>query len=271
MNSETFTKFRNLIYSHSGIDLAPGKEALVSSRLAKRLRSLGLHNEMEYLDYLSADRTLNELTHLIDLISTNVTHFLREVEHFELLAEMLRLLWRSGPVPVRFWSAACSSGQEPYTLAIYACEIARAMKVDPSLVKILATDISTEILRQAEDGIYTARELEQVPSEWRKRYFQQLENESHFRVIDSVRSLITFRRINLSKIPFPMQGPFDAILCRNVMIYFDNVVRSGIVSESFRLLKQNGYLMIGHSENLSGIVHPFSSVQPTVYRKAGGQ
>ncbi len=111
MNSQTFNRFRELIHSHSGIDLAPGKEALVSSRLAKRIRDLGLSSEMEYLDYLAADHSLNELTRLIDLMSTNVTHFLREFEHFELIGEMLKDLWRNGPVPVKFWSAACSSGR----------------------------------------------------------------------------------------------------------------------------------------------------------------
>jgi chemotaxis protein methyltransferase CheR len=267
MNDSTFQKFRDLIHTHSGIDLAPGKEALVSSRLAKRIRDLGLSNEMEYFDYLAADQSMNELTRLIDLMSTNVTHFLREFEHFELLDEMLRELWRNGPVPVKFWSAACSSGQEPYTLAMIVHEAARAMMVDPGIVKILATDISTQILRQAEEGIYNTREIEHVPPDWLKRYFQK--SNTGFKISDSVRSLVTFRRINLSKAPFPMRGPFDAILCRNVMIYFDKEVRSKIVGEAYRLLKPDGYLLIGHSENLSGIDTPFRSARPTVYRKTG--
>lgn len=269
MNNKTFTKFRDLIHTHSGIDLAPGKEALVSSRLAKRIRDLGLNSEMEYFDYLAADQSLNELTRLIDLMSTNVTHFLREFEHFALIEEMLKELWKNGPVPVKFWSAACSSGQEPYTLAMVVSEAAKTAKVDPRIVKILATDISTQILRQAEEGIYSLRELEHVPQEWLKRYFQKAPSGSQYEIADSIRSLITFRRINLSKAPFPMQGPFDAILCRNVMIYFDNEVRSRIVGEAFRLLRPDGYLLVGHSENLSGIDVPFRSVRPTVYRKTG--
>ncbi len=269
MNGNTFSKFRDLIHAHSGIDLAPGKEALVSSRLAKRIRDLGLSSEMEYFDYLAADQSLNELTRLIDLMSTNVTHFLREFEHFELIGEMLRELWKNGPVPVKFWSAACSSGQEPYTLAMIVHEAAKAAKVDPRLVKILATDISTQILRQAEEGVYSTREVEHVPPEWLKRYFQKESSGSGYSVADSIRSLITFRRINLSKSPFPMQGPFDAILCRNVMIYFDKEVRSKIVGEAYRLLRPEGYLLVGHSENLSGIDTPFRSTRPTVYRKTG--
>ncbi len=269
MNSQTFNRFRELIHSHSGIDLAPGKEALVSSRLAKRIRDLGLNCEMEYLDYLAADHSLNELTRLIDLMSTNVTHFLREFEHFELIGEMLKELWRNGPVPVKFWSAACSSGQEPYTLAMIVHEAAKAARVDPRNVKILATDISTQILRQAEEGIYSVRELEQVPQEWLNRYFQKVSSGSQYSIAESLRSLITFRRINLSKTPFPMHGPFDAILCRNVMIYFDNEVRAKIVAEAHRLLRPDGYLLIGHSENLSGISTSFRSVRPTVYRKTG--
>ncbi len=269
MNASTFTKFRDLIHAHSGIDLAPGKEALVSSRLAKRIRDLGLSNEMEYFDYLSADQSLNELTRLIDLMSTNVTHFLREFEHFAMLSEMLHELWKNGPAPVKFWSAACSSGQEPYTLAMIVHEAARAMAIDPRIVKILATDISTQILRQAEEGFYNTRELEHVPPEWQKRYFQKSPSGTGYQISDSIRSLVTFRRINLSHSPFPMQGPFDAILCRNVMIYFDKEVRTKIVGEAYRLLRPDGYLLIGHSENLSGIDTPFRSVRATVYRKAG--
>ncbi len=270
MNSNTFAKFRDLIHAESGIDLAPGKEALVSSRLAKRIRDLGLNSEMEYFDYLAADQSLDELTRLIDLMSTNVTHFLREFEHFDLIGEMLKELWKNGPVPVKFWSAACSSGQEPYTLAMVVHETAKSAKVDPRLVKILATDISTKILRQAEDGIYSTRELEHVPPEWRKRYFQNAPTGSGLQISDSIRSSVTFRRINLSKAPFPMHGPFDAIFCRNVMIYFDHAVRSRIIGEAYRLLRPDGYLLIGHSENLSGIETPFRSVRPTVYRKSGG-
>ena len=266
MNSSTFEKFRVLIHAHSGISLSPGKEALVSSRLAKRLRELGLQDEMEYLDIVKADQSLQELTHLIDLMSTNVTHFLREFDHFELIGEMLRQLWKSGPRPVKFWSAACSSGQEPYTLAMVVHEAARAAKVDASIAKILATDISTQILQQAEAGQYHQRELQNVPAEWMKRYFQETSSE-RFQLTPAVRSLVTFRRINLSNAPFPMQGPFDAILCRNVMIYFEIDVRTKIVHEAFRLLKPEGYLLIGHSENLSGIETPFRSVRPTVYRK----
>lgn len=269
MNSVLFTKFRDLIHDHSGIDLAPGKEALVSSRLSKRIRELGLNCEMEYFDFLEADQSLEELTRLIDMMSTNVTHFLREFEHFELITEMLMKTWRTGSTPVKFWSAACSSGQEPYTLAMVVHEAARKSNVNPNLVKILATDISTEILHQAETGVYSSRELEQVPHEWLKRYFHQSSCGTKYQVTDSIRSLVTFRRINLSKTPFPMQGPFDAILCRNVMIYFDNDVRSRIVGEAHRLLRDEGYLLIGHSENLSGISTAFKSVRPTVYRKAG--
>ncbi len=270
MNSNTFTKFRDLIHAHSGIDLAPGKEALVSSRLSKRIRDLGLNSEMEYYDYLAADHSLSELTRLIDLMSTNVTHFLREFEHFEQIGEMLKELWKNGPVPVKFWSAACSSGQEPYTLAMVVHEAAKAAKVDPRNVKILATDISTQILRQAEQAIYSTRELEHVPQAWLKRYFQETPSGTDYQVNEAVRSLVTFRRINLSRVPFPMHGPFDAILCRNVMIYFDREVRSKIIDEAYRLLRPNGYLLIGHSENLSGIDTPFRSVRPTVYRKIGG-
>ena len=267
MQNETFQKFKKLIYEHSGIDLSSGKEALVSSRLAKRIRELELSSESEYYDYIDAEKSIDELTHLIDMMSTNVTSFLRESVHFELVRAMLLETWRHGPKAVKFWSAACSSGQEPYTLAMVAQEAARAKNVSPSQVRILATDISTQILRKAEAGVYPTKELESVPEEWIKKYFRKTNNAGEFQVVDSIRSMVTFRRINLSETPYPMQGPFDTILCRNVMIYFDNVVRSQIVSEAHRLLCSNGYFLIGHSENLSGLQNSFQIVQPTVYQK----
>jgi chemotaxis protein methyltransferase CheR len=269
MNPQTFEKFRGLIYSHSGINLTSGKEALVTSRLAKRIRDLGLEGEMEYFNYLAADESMQELTRLIDLMSTNVTHFFREQDHFEMIGQMLVELWKHGPRPVKFWSAACSSGQEPYSLAMVVAEAARAAKVDVRLVKILATDISTRILSQAEMGIYTAREIENVPSPYLARYFDPQPAADTFQIVDAIRQLVTFRRINLSQVPFPMQGPFDAILCRNVMIYFDNRVRGQIVNEAYRLLRPQGYFLIGHSENLSAITTSFRSIRPTVYQKEG--
>ena len=267
MQTETFQKFKNLIYRHSGIDLSSGKEALVSSRLAKRIRELGLRNENEYYDYIDAEHSIDELTRLIDMMSTNVTSFLRESIHFELVRELLMETWSRGPREVKFWSAACSSGQEPYTLAMVVHETAKSKNVDPAQVKILATDISTQILQKAEAGVYTAKELESVPAEWIKKYFRKSDAQGEYEVTDSIRSMVTFRRINLSETPYPMQGPFDTIFCRNVMIYFDNEVRSRIVSEANRLLRNGGYLLIGHSENLSGLPNRFQIMQPTVYRK----
>lgn len=267
MQAETFQKFKSLIYKHSGIDLSAGKEALVSSRLAKRIRELGLSNEMEYYDYIDAEKSIDELTRLIDMMSTNVTSFMRESVHFDLIAKMLHELWADGPKPVKFWSAACSSGQEPYTLAMIAHEVAITKNVNPSLVKVLATDISTQILRKAEAGIYSARDLEALPTDWTRKYFQKTQTAGEYQVSDSIRSMVTFRRINLSETPYPMQGPFDTVLCRNVMIYFDNKVRTQIVSEAQRLLKSGGYFLIGHSENLSGLSNRFQIAQPTVYRK----
>lgn len=267
MQIETFNKYKLLIYKHSGIDLNSGKEALVSSRLAKRIRELGLQNEMEYYDYIDAENSIDELTRLIDMMSTNVTSFLRESVHFDLVAKMLNETWSNGPRAIKFWSAACSSGQEPYTLAMVAQEVAKTKNVAPSQVKILATDISTQILRKAEEGIYSARDLEAIPQDWVRKYFTTTNKEGQFQVSDSIRSMVTFRRINLSDAPYPMQGPFDTVFCRNVMIYFDNHVRSQIVAEAHRLLRSGGFFLIGHSENLSGLENRFRILQPTVYQK----
>lgn len=205
------------------------------------------------------------------MMSTNVTSFLRESTHFELIDELLRNSWRRGPQPILLWSAACSSGQEPYTLAMVASEAAIACRVDPKLVKILATDISTEILQKAESGLYSERELQGVPKDWLKKYFRTTTQAGHFQTSDAIRAMVTFRRLNLSKTPYPMQGPFDAVFCRNVMIYFDNEVRTRIVSEASRLLRPGGLFLIGHSENLTGIPTSLKITRPTVYQRAGGE
>lgn len=267
MKPDIFKKYQDIILQHSGISLKDGKDILLKGRLAGRIQQLGLRDEEAYLDHLAAEKSMDELTQMIDLVSTNVTSFMREPVHFNVTREALAEIWERGPREVRYWSAACSSGQEPYTLAMVALDVAKSLKIAPSNIKILATDISTAILERATRGIYTKRELTGVTEHWLRRYFEKTGQPDEYVVRPEVRKLVTFRRLNLSQSPYPMQGPFDAIFCRNVMIYFEEDVRRLIVSESERLLGGNGYLMIGHSENIPSMQSKLRLIEPTVYRK----
>lgn len=267
MKPRTFEQFKDLVYQKSGITLGPQKVALVSARIAKRIRALGLESHEDYFRFIIQDESSGELVHLLDSISTNVTSFYREPVHFEILADLVRE-WRVQSQPrFRIWCAASSTGEEPYTLAMTVLEALGGHHPD---FRLLATDISTRVLETARQGIYAPSRIEPVPRHILQKYFQKVgsSHEGAYRVNDDVKRLLTFNRLNLSEPPFPMKGPFDVVFCRNVMIYFDTEVRRRLVLEISRLLKPGGYLMIGHSESLSGIVSPLTLVQPAVYRKA---
>lgn len=265
MDPKTFEKFRTLVYDKSGIALGDQKVALVSARIAKRMRALHIESAEAYYDTVMRDTSGGELVQLIDAISTNYTNFFREPVHFEMLAKLLTKWKADGQHRFRIWCAAASTGEEPYTLAMTLCE-ALGSGVD---AKILATDISTRVLHKCRQGVYDAQRVAAVDRAMLYKYFDQVRDNGQFvySVGEALRSLVTFRRLNLSTPPFPMQGPFDAVFCRNVMIYFDNHVRGRLVNEIYRLLKWGGYLMIGHAESLTGLDTPFKTVRPSVYMK----
>jgi len=266
VNKELFEQFAEIAYTRAGIRLSAGKETLVGARVAKRLRVLGLPNPKAYLEYLMSDGEGEEIVHFLDVISTNFTSFFREEVHFALLAEFVERRVREGHSRLRFWSAASSSGEEPYTMALVIANALNGAKVD---WRILATDISTRILDKAREGRYPASSLAKVPKHLRCKYFS-LVGDKHaddptYEVVDSLRSHVVFRRLNLSAPPFPMPGPVDAVFCRNVMIYFDQRVRQGLISGIERLLASDGLFMIGHSETLNGLNSRFRVLQPSVY------
>jgi len=266
MNRRTFDEFRTLVYAKSGISLGDQKEALVSARVGKRMRALGMLEFEEYLDYVVRDDSGQEVVQLIDAISTNVTSFYREAQHFEFLGELLKKWKESGQRRFRIWCAASSTGEEPYTIAITAAE---HLPDGGSDVKILATDISTRVLAKCQLGIYDAQKVGSVPAPLRERYFDRYQEggQTLYRVKDRLRKLVMFRRLNLATPPFPMRGPLDVVFCRNVMIYFDNDVRGRLLAEAYRLLKPGGFLMVGHAESLTGLVSAFKTVRPSVYVK----
>ena len=264
-----FEKIRRLIYEKCGINLHEGKKELVRARLGKRLREGNFRSFSHYYNYVVTEEGAAELVRMIDSISTNLTYFFREDSHFQKLTAILpNLLAASGNkgVPrLRIWSAACSTGEEPYSIAI---KILETMSGTSNDVKILATDISTSVLKTAESGIYSAEKIKNIPAGLVKKYFQggMGKWEGYFRVKNDIRERVQFKRFNLMQPP-PQSVKFDVIFCRNVMIYFDKQTQSALVNRLCDSLVSDGYLFIGHSESLTGFNHRLKYIEPSVYRK----
>lgn len=258
---KVFDALRKFIYEKSGISLSQSKDALITARIGKRMRALGLENYSDYLEQVKKDENGEELVQLLDVISTNVTSFFRESQHFDFFSEKVSEWYRNGQRKFRFWSAASSTGEEPYTIAMTLLESIEKNACD---IKILATDISTKVLNKAINGIYDSEKLKSINPQLVKKYFVEAE-PGKMEIIDSIKTMVSFNRLNLSQPPFPMKGPFDIVFCRNVMIYFDNEVRKRLLEEIFRLLKPGGYLIVGHAESLTGMLSIFKSVKPSIY------
>ena len=266
MNQDAFEELRSIVYDQSGIRIQDGKETMVAARLAQRLRKLNLKDEEAYLSYLRGDLE-REIVELLDVISTNVTHFFRESDHFDYVAGFMKAWLDEGQERFRFWSAASSTGEEPYSLAMTIDEL-MSKHGRPLDVRILATDISTRVLGLAENGVFASSKLDDVPQRVRSRYFESVEgSDGELRAKKCLRDLILFKRVNLSKPPFPMKGPMDVIFCRNVMIYFDNPVRTRLTAEFHKLLRPGGYLIVGKSESLVNHKELFERGGPSIYRK----
>ncbi len=266
MDVASFNKFRRIIYEKSGISLGPGKKSLVSSRISRRMRILGIYDSRDYLEYVIKDHTGDEIIQLLDVISTNVTHFFRQPDHYEFLSSLFTEWLNEGQRKFRFWSAACSTGEEPYSIAMKLLESTNGEKVD---LKILATDISLNVLQKAVQGNYHVEKMSNLPDEIIKKFFKQTQTsgEMNYEIMKQVKDLVLFKRLNLSNPPFPMRGPFDAIFCCNVLIYFDDSVRVKLLKHIKQLLKSGGYLFVGYSENISHLTKDFESVRPSVYKK----
>lgn len=265
LDYKTFRRFADLIYREAGIHLADHKQALVSARLGKRLRHLRMEGFEQYYEYVKNDSDNDELVNLLDAISTNVTYFFREPDHFELLGSIVSGWAGEGQKKFRLWCAAASTGEEPYSMAITLAETLEDLRD----VKILATDISTSVLNKGRRGEYEEGKVERVSRSLLEKYFTKDggKGAKHYRVKKQIREMISFAWLNLSAPPFPMRGPLDVIFCRNAMIYFDNTVRTRLLREMYRLLKPGGYLVVGHAESLSGLLEGFKSIRPSVYIK----
>jgi chemotaxis protein methyltransferase CheR len=265
LRQQVFKRFANLIYKEAGIQLGSHKQALVSARLGKRMRFLNIKDFDDYYDYIQNDQSRVELSNLLDAISTNVTYFYREADHFELLSTLVQQWSQERQSRFRIWSAASSTGEEPYTIALTISESLSNVND----VKILATDISNPVLDIARKGEYAAKKLEKISRKMTEKYFTPVKTkgEKIYQVKEKIKNMIQFSWLNLSVNPYPMSGPLDIIFCRNVMIYFDNKVKERLLEDMYRLLKPGGYLMVGHAESLSGLLSGFRSVKPSVYIK----
>ena len=264
-----FEDISTLVKSICGINLHDGKKELVKARLAKRIRLLGLRDFDEYISYVRADASSAELTAMLDHLSTNLTSFFREMAHFDhlrsvVIPELLRR--KRDTAQIRIWSSGCSTGEEPYSLAILLTDTFPELRCWD--VKILATDLSTRVLARAREGQYETARVAQMPQSLLTKYFTA-EGRGvgrAYRVNDSIRSMVTFARLNLME-GWPMKGPFDVIFCRNVMIYFDKPTQTRLVQRYHDILAPGGVLMVGHSESLTGTSHKFRYVCPAVYQK----
>ncbi|WP_372013517.1 CheR family methyltransferase [Pseudoxanthomonas sp. 10H] len=259
-----FRRVCQMIHASAGIALAPGKRDMVYGRLSRRLRALGMNDFAAYLDQLEASPDHPEWQAFTNALTTNLTAFFREPHHFERLHAQLRDL--SGAGLLRLWSCAASTGEEPYSMAITACE---AFGTLTPPVRILATDIDTQVLATAQRGVYGVDRISGLDEDTRRRYFQRGTgpNEGRCRVNPALQALIEFRPLNLLAPRYDVGGPFSAIFCRNVMIYFDKPTQRGILSRLVTQMDGGSLLYTGHSENY---LHAADLIQPcgrTLYRR----
>ncbi len=270
ITAKEYELFRDLVYRKCGINLGSQKKNLVQSRVGKLVRQNGLDSFRDYYELVKNDATGKALSDLMDVISTNTTHLFREIRHFEFLREQLDVWlqdadWRKNRDAFRIWSSACSSGDEPHSMAMVIDDaVQKHTNFD---YKILATDICTDVLETAKQGIYSEDKCETVPSRLKTKYLKQARTSDQRQLDPRLLQKISFLRFNLMTPKFPFKNAFDVIFCRNVMIYFDKATQGTLINKMVDHLNPGGYLMIGHSESLNGVNHPLKYVEPTVFQK----
>ncbi|KUO77021.1 MAG: chemotaxis protein CheR [Clostridia bacterium BRH_c25] len=262
-----FRELADYIKNNYGIHLKEEKQSLITGRLHNVLAQKNMNSFSEYYDYVVSDRTGDAVVTLIDKITTNHTFFMREVDHFYYFRDKV-LPYLASIVrnkDLRIWSAGCSSGEEPYTLAMIIDEFFGKEKMWWDS-KVLATDISSKVLGEASKGLYSNEKIATLPSHWKLNYFKKLDNETSI-LIDKIRIEVIYRKFNLMDQVFPFKKKFHVIFCRNVMIYFDNKTKWELVNKFYDLTEYGGYLFIGHSESLNREETKYRYIMPAVYRK----
>lgn len=266
MTDKEFSIIRNYIKESFGISLASDKKSLVYSRLKNILDKKGFETFTEYYEYLVNDKTGTASITFIDKMTTNHTFFMREVDHFEYLKNTVLPYIESTAKDkdVRMWCAGCSSGEESYTLEMILTDYFKQKGNWDT--ELLATDISTSILKKAINGVYTKDQIKPLSEDWKSNYFKNI-NDRQVKVVDDIKNKITYRKFNLMEPKFPFKKKFQVIFCRNVMIYFDDNTRTQLIKKFYDASERGAYLFIGHSETLNNIKTDYEYVMPAVYRK----
>lgn len=277
ISAELFCSFQALIYKEAGIWLAPHKTALLVGRLARRLRQLGLSRMQEYYGLVTQPERREERAVMIDCITTNETHFFREPRHFELLAHRIFPHWKEQADAgdrgkrIRIWSAGCSTGEEPYSLAMML------LKYFPEELgwdcEVVGTDISTRVLEKARAATFPLNRSREIPQDYLRNYMLKgiEEQDGSMRVSAAVQARVRFARVNLHADSYPLISAFDLIFCRNVLIYFDQESKKKVVSGLVRHLSPDGLILVGHSESLNGVTSQLKTIAPTVYARTAAE
>ncbi len=268
LTESDFRFIADIIYRHAGIVLSDKKSDLVQSRLGRRIRALQLNSFKDYCDYIKNPQGSEEMTVMTNALTTNLTSFYREAHHFDHLKTValpeFKTLSNKNGRRLRLWSSACSTGEEPYSIAMTLLDYGIDRKSWD--VRVLATDLNTEVLNSASAGLYSPEICEKLPSHLRQRFIESHSQDERFAVKQDVRDLITFKQLNLLG-NWPMRQPFDVIFCRNVLIYFDAETKSKLIDRFIGLLRPGGWLYLGHSETLNSDSHGLVLSGRTIYRR----
>lgn len=266
ISEKEFKLFQKLVYDETGISLHDRKATMVQARLSKRVKALNLPSFGAYYEHIKNNQSGEEILNLLSAISTNVTSFFREAAQWEFLEDHLINLSKTNPdKKLRIWSSASSTGQEPYSIAMYLQDFLKDYKNWD--IKFLASDIDTEVLKYAINGEYTQKEIGAMPKYFLTKYFDKTKNEG-FRVKDSLKEMVLFRMFNLTRGDYSIfKNKFDIIFCRNVMIYFDGPTKDELFTRFHNLLKPNGLLFLGHSESITRKNNDFTLIQSAIYKR----
>ncbi len=264
LTDDDFERLVRYMKSNYGINLEK-KRVLIEGRLANTVASRGFKSFKEFIDFAFADKTGNETMQLVNKLTTNHTYFLREPEHFEYLKTVILpyIEKTSKDHTPRIWCAASSTGQEPYTIAMTMDEYF-GVKAPMWNLKLLATDLDTDVLKKAQAGIYSADMVKDVPAEWLRKYFKKIDGDN-YQIIDRIRNMVEFKQFNLMD-KIVCHKPFDLISCRNVMIYFETETKNALIERFYDVTKEGGYLFVGHAESV-GKNTRYKYVKPAVYRR----
>lgn len=271
LSTREFDKLSHFIYNEYGIKMPKVKITMLQSRLQKRLRALDMTSFKEYVEYVFSKKgQMEEVMHMIDVVSTNKTDFFREPVHFEFLSDNIMpalMIPSTRYLKLKVWSAGCSSGEEPYTIAITLSELKRKY---PNLdFEILGTDISSRILQQAANAIYKEERIQIIPNSLKKKYFLKSKDQTAklVRVVPALRKKVRYQRLNFIENSYNIHDKYDIIFCRNVLIYFDRETQERVINRLCHHLKPEGYFLLGHSESITNIDVPLIQIKPTIFKR----